>query len=82
MPANLLMWETIKLGKKLGAKKFDLWGSLPPNYDPKHSWAGFTKFKQGYGTQFVEMIGSYDLVISPLLYKIYNLIYFVRSLIL
>ena len=82
MAANLLMWEAIKLGKKLGAKQFDMWGSLPPNYDQNHSWAGFTRFKEGYGTKFVEMIGSYDLVINPLLYWLYNFGYCLRNIFL
>ncbi len=82
MASNLLMWEAIKLGKKLGAKKFDMWGSLPPNYDQSHSWAGFTRFKSGYGTKFVEFVGSYDLVINPSLYYLYNIVYRVRELIL
>lgn len=79
MGANLLMWEAIKLGKKLGATSFDMWGSLPPNYDPTHPWAGFTRFKEGYGTEFVEMIGSYDLVIKPMIYPIYNTLYKIRE---
>jgi lipid II:glycine glycyltransferase (peptidoglycan interpeptide bridge formation enzyme) len=79
MGANLLMWEAIKLAKKLGAKTFDMWGSLPPDYNQNHPWAGFTRFKSGYGTKFVEMIGSYDLVINPLLYKIYSFIYILRQ---
>jgi peptidoglycan pentaglycine glycine transferase (the first glycine) len=77
MASNLLMWEAIRLGKKLGASKFDMWGSLGPNYnDP---WSGFTRFKEGYATKFTEFIGSYDLVINPLLYKIYNFIYSLRE---
>ena len=80
MPSNLLMWETIKLGKKLGAKKFDMWGSLGPNYEQSNDWAGFTRFKEGYSTKFVEFVGSYDLVINPILYKIYNAIYSLREI--
>lgn len=80
MASNLLMWEAIKLGKKLGAKKLDMWGSLPPDYDPTHPWSGFTRFKQGYNTKFVEMIGSYDLIANTLLYRIYNFVYFLREL--
>jgi len=80
MASNLLMWEAIKLGKKLGAKKLDMWGSLPPNYDPTHSWSGFTRFKQGYGTKFVEFVGSYDLIINSFLYKLYSLFYFLREI--
>jgi lipid II:glycine glycyltransferase (peptidoglycan interpeptide bridge formation enzyme) len=73
MAANLLMWETIKFGRKLGCKTLDMWGSLPPEYDLKDPWAGFTKFKHGYGTKFVEYAGSYDLVVNPLLYRLYSL---------
>ena len=80
MASNLLMWEAIKLGKRLGAKKFDMWGSLPPDYDYNHPWSGFTRFKEGYGTKFVEFIGSYDLVINLFLYKLYNLVYFLREI--
>ena len=80
MAANLLMWEAIKLGKRLGAKQFDMWGSLPPNYDQNHPWAGFTKFKEGYGTKFTELVGSYDLLINPFLYQLYNYGYFIRNI--
>jgi len=79
MASNLLMWEAIKLGKKLGAEKFDMWGSLGPNYDANDPWSGFTRFKEGYATKFMEFVGSYDLVINPLLYKIYNLVYSLRE---
>jgi len=80
MASNLLMWEAIKLGKKLGVEKFDMWGSLGPNYDINDPWAGFTRFKEGYGTKFTEFIGSYDLVINPIQYKIYNVIYLLREI--
>lgn len=73
MAANLLMWESIKLAKNKGCNMFDMWGSLPADYDPQDPWAGFTRFKQGYGTTFVQYVGSYDLVVNPLLYKLYSL---------
>jgi len=80
MASNLLMWEAIKLGKKLRAEKFDMWGSLPPNYDVNNPWSGFTRFKEGYGTKFTEFIGSYDLVVNPLLYNIYNSTFSLREI--
>ncbi len=79
MASNLLMWEAIRLGKKLGARALDMWGSLPPNYKQTHSWAGFTRFKEGYGTEFKEFAGSFDLVISPWQYSAYNLIHALRE---
>ena len=71
MASNLMMWEAIKFGKKLGLKKFDMWGSLGPDADKNDGWYGFHRFKQGYGPRLVEYVGSYDLIIKPLLYKLY-----------
>ncbi len=78
--SNLLMWEAILFGKKHGAKLFDMWGSLPPNYPKSHPWAGFTRFKQGYGGEFVEFIGSWDLIVDELKYKIFSFSHKIRSL--
>lgn len=73
MGANLLMWESILLGKRLGAHMFDMWGSLPPEHKDSHDWSGFTRFKEGYGGAHVQMIGSFDLIVSPLHYSAYTL---------
>jgi lipid II:glycine glycyltransferase (peptidoglycan interpeptide bridge formation enzyme) len=79
MAANLIMWEAIRFGKKHGAESFDMWGSTGPEYDSNDPHSGFTRFKEGYGTEFVEMIGSYDLVLNPVLYKLYGAIYSIRN---
>lgn len=74
MAPTLLMWETIKLGKKLDCKVFDMWGSLGPDAKEGEQGFGFHRFKQGFGGQLVQFVGTYDLVINPSLYKIYNLV--------
>lgn len=79
MAANLLMWESINFGKRLGCTTLDMWGSLPPKYDTKDPWAGFTKFKEGYGTKFVQYVGSYDLIVHSSLYKAYTLAHGIRQ---
>lgn len=79
MASNLMMWEVIRWGKAHGAKQFDMWGALGPDPDPKDSWYGFHKFKQGYGAEHVEFSGSYDLVIEPMMYRLYNGIHFLRQ---
>ncbi len=79
MAANLIMWEAIKLGKKLGASYFDMWGSLSPDYDKNHDWAGFTRFKEGYGAEFKEMAGSYDIVIDNVAYHAVNILNNLRN---
>lgn len=73
MSSNLMMWDVIMYGKKMGLKTFDMWGSLGPNPDTKDPWYGFHRFKQGYGPELVEFVGSYDLVINPLLYQAYKI---------
>ena len=73
MAPNLLMWEAIKLGKKLGCLSFDMWGALGPNPNPNDPFYGFNKFKEGYGAQLVEYVGTYDLVLKPKLYLLYTL---------
>lgn len=72
MASNIMMWEAIRFGKKLGLTKFDMWGSLGPDADPKDPWHGFHRFKQGYGPELVEFVGSYDLIVDPLLYQLYK----------
>lgn len=73
MASNLMMWKVIRYGKKQGCKLFDMWGSLGPDPDIHDPWFGFHKFKQGYGAELVEFLGTYDLVIDPLLYYLYGL---------
>jgi lipid II:glycine glycyltransferase (peptidoglycan interpeptide bridge formation enzyme) len=63
MPNNLIMWEAVRYGKKLGLSTFDLWG--------REEGKGFTKFKEGYNPKVIEFIGTWDLPTSPL-YKPYT----------
>lgn len=72
MASNLMMWEAIKFGKKMGLKTFDMWGSLGENPDTTDPWYGFHRLKQGYNPNLVEFIGSYDLIINPTLYQSYT----------
>jgi lipid II:glycine glycyltransferase (peptidoglycan interpeptide bridge formation enzyme) len=73
MASNLMMWEAIRFGKKLSLKKFDMWGALGPDPDPKDPWFGFHNFKSKYRPDHMEFIGSYDLIVNPLYYQIYKL---------
>ncbi len=72
MANNLIAWEAIKFGKKLGLKYFDMWGALGPDPDKNDPWYGFHRFKEGYGAELVEFVGSYDLVIKPAIYELYK----------
>lgn len=82
MASNLMMWEAIRFGKKIGAKTFDMWGALGPNPDTNDPWFGFHRFKQGYGANLVEFVDSHDLIIKSIQYQIYNNLYTLRNVFL
>jgi lipid II:glycine glycyltransferase (peptidoglycan interpeptide bridge formation enzyme) len=65
MANNLMMWEAIKFGKKLGLTTFDLWG--------REEGKGFTKFKEGYNPKVIEFLGSWDLIINKPAYFVYRI---------
>ena len=71
MAPNLLLWEIALWAKKKGLKKFDLWGAMGPEPDEKDPWYGFHRFKEGYHPDLIEFVGSYDLIIQPILYQFY-----------
>jgi lipid II:glycine glycyltransferase (peptidoglycan interpeptide bridge formation enzyme) len=74
MAPTLNMWESIKLGQKLKCHAFDMWGCLGPDAKEGDNGFGFHRFKQGYNGQPFEYVGTYDFVINPILYKLYNLV--------
>lgn len=73
MASNLMMWEVIRLGKKLGCKTLDMWGALGPEPNEKDPWYGFHRFKEGYGGQLIEFVGSFDLVLRSGWYRLYRI---------
>lgn len=73
MAPTLMLWEIARWGKERGYTSFDLWGALGEHPDPKDPWFGFHRFKQGFNPALVRFAGSFDLVINPLLYKLYTL---------
>jgi len=56
MAPVLGLWEIIKWGKATGYKTLDLWGA--------EEGRGFSRFKDQFGPELVEMVGTYDLPIS------------------
>jgi len=48
---TLLIWEAIKLSKKLGCTTFDFEGIFDERFPQNKSWLGFTNFKEGFRGQ-------------------------------
>jgi lipid II:glycine glycyltransferase (peptidoglycan interpeptide bridge formation enzyme) len=70
--SNLVAWEGIKLGKKMGCKTFDMWGTAIDPEDKEDPYYGFTNFKMKFGGKHVVYIDSYDLVLNTAMYNMFN----------
>lgn len=89
MAPYLAHWEAITEAKKREMKIYDLLAIAPPepsandelkteNWKLKtaarpHPHAGLTRFKTQFGGQSVRLLGSWDLVHSPIWYGLYRL---------
>ena len=82
MANNLVLWKSIQLGKELGLRKFDLWGTLGPDANVNDSWYGFHKFKFGFGPRAIEYLKSKDFVIDPIRYRLFNEVNRIRKIML
>ena len=67
-----LQWEMIQEAKNRGCKTYDFFGIAPDNNE-KHPWAGVTKFKKQFGGFEREILGSYDLIFSPIKYNLFKI---------
>jgi lipid II:glycine glycyltransferase (peptidoglycan interpeptide bridge formation enzyme) len=72
MAPYLLHWEIMRHAKKQGMEKYDFGGVAPKNSKATHPWSGITRFKQGFGGEYVEYAGSYDYVMDKMWYGIYK----------
>ena len=67
--AYALQWQVIQDAKKLGMKRYNLFGIAPPN-SPNHRFAGVTTFKTGFGGSQIAYLPAQDIVVSKLRYKL------------
>lgn len=57
-----------------GLKIFDFWGIAPEGAPDTHPWAGFTNFKKTFAGYQYDHAGTYDLILAPSKYKLYQAI--------
>ncbi|HET8586241.1 MAG TPA: peptidoglycan bridge formation glycyltransferase FemA/FemB family protein [Candidatus Limnocylindria bacterium] len=65
-----LQWAMMRSARDAGARLHDLWGVAPPGAGPEHRWYGVGLFKKGFGGEEVAWAGTWDLIISPDLYRL------------
>lgn len=77
-PSTLVLWESILKLKELGVKNIDLFGACYDLNNENDPYYGFTIFKLRFGGVHKKYIPSYDLVIQPFYYYLFNLAQYFR----
>jgi len=77
MAPYLLHWEAIKLAKARDCQVYDLLAVAPfgakPDKKLVQKYAGITRFKEQFGGQQIQLIGSWDLVLKPVWYQLFKI---------
>jgi len=71
MAPFLLHWTMMTEAKRQGYRNYDFWG-IAPTDDPKHPWAGITRFKTGFGGRKTAYLGAWDLPGRGFWYNLYR----------
>lgn len=66
-----LHWKIIQAAKTRDCAIYDLGGI---NLSPRHTWAGITRFKLGFGGNIVEYVGNLELPLNNAWFKLYHLL--------
>lgn len=72
MAPYALHWRMIRDAKSEGYKYYDFFG-IAPDDNPRHPWAGVSRFKHQFGGEQVDTIGSYDLILKPVQYQLFKI---------
>lgn len=71
-PATALLMQAQIEAHNAGCTSFDFFGIAPEGADSGHPWSGFTSFKMSFGPERVHYLGTWELPIHPLRYKLYH----------
>ncbi len=69
---GILTIELILDAKAKNLQKFDFWGIAPEGAPKNHPWAGFTNFKKTFAGFEQDYAGTYDIILNPPKYKLYQ----------
>jgi peptidoglycan pentaglycine glycine transferase (the first glycine) len=85
MPTYLLQWRAIEFARANGFAKYDFWGISPKvsgveadmthhgyTWDSDHTLSGITRFKSGFGGEYVEYPDAFELPVSEWRYGLFR----------
>ena len=71
--AYALQWQVMRDLKKLGVKRYNLWG-IAPEGQTNHRYSGVTTFKTGFSSERFTYVSAQDIPIRKFRYKINRII--------
>lgn len=71
MPNYALQWAMIRWAMDEGCSVYDFRG-VSGDLDPDNPLYGLYRFKKGFGAELVELVGEYDLVFRPVVYRLWR----------
>lgn len=71
MPNHALQWAMICWAKSRGCTLYDFRG-VSGDVNPDNPLYGLYRFKKGFNGDFVEFVGEFDYVLSPVFYQLWN----------
>ncbi|HET9411468.1 MAG TPA: peptidoglycan bridge formation glycyltransferase FemA/FemB family protein [Candidatus Saccharimonadales bacterium] len=78
-PGTPLLAEMIFDAKVDGQQTFDFVGVAPADAPQSHPWTGLTKFKQSFGGDYKQYVGTWELPVKPLRYAAYRAAYLIKK---
>jgi peptidoglycan pentaglycine glycine transferase (the first glycine) len=80
MPNHLLQWEMMLWAREKGCNVYDFRGvAREVAGEPVGPLGGLNRFKRGFAAKYVEYVGEWDLVFSPMWHRVYSLALGVRD---
>lgn len=70
---GILTIQLILDAREKHLKTFDFWGIAPEDAPDDHPWKGFTAFKKTFAGTELKHAGTYDIVVNPFKYHLYQI---------
>ena len=73
MAPHAVQWAGMEYAQAQGYAVYDFFGAAKPEHDKTHPWAGITRFKQGFGGEYVQRSGTWEIPLNSMWYTVYTI---------
>ncbi|MCA9349103.1 peptidoglycan bridge formation glycyltransferase FemA/FemB family protein [Candidatus Saccharibacteria bacterium] len=73
-----LQWEAMRIARRAGSTRYNMWGVAPEGAPANHRFAGVTTFKKGFGGDYYHFLPAQDLVVNKPKYQLNKVVETIR----